>query len=105
MNLAEITQEEVEILKVFRNLLDDVSYGWAYAIGESPKEYVVCMYKENGLWSQYVIRNGQRYDCNYHGDLYNLCLENLKGFGSNDVGNYLTRNFELELANIKRRRK
>ena len=106
MEWETVTIEEAQILKIFYELLEEVSYDWAYALGESPREWVVCIYKKDGVWREYMITDGKRIDFNTNEEnVYNLCLNNLYCAGGNDNSKsaYLTNAFSQEVALLKGR--
>ena len=104
MNWNDITIEECKIYEIFHELLEEIGYGWAYALGESPREWVACLYKSNGLWHEYIIEDGHRTELYKEGmDLYDLCYSNLQQAGGNDYGktNYLLNAFVNETALLR----
>ena len=107
MEWETVTIEEARVLKCFYELLEEVGYDWAYSVGESPREWVICIYKQDGVWKEYMIEDGRRIDFNTHEkDVYNLCLNNLKSVGGNDYSKvqYLMRAFENEAPGKENRK-
>ena len=107
MEWDTVTIEEARILKCFYELLEEVGYDWAYAVGESPREWVICIYKQDGVWKEYMIEDGRRIDFNTHEEnVYDLCMTNLKSVGGSDYSKsqYLMSAFEKEASASKSRR-
>ena len=108
MEWETVTTDEARILECFYDLLKEVSCDWAYAIGESPREWVICIYKQDGVWKEYMIEDGMRVDFNTNEkDVYDLCLNALDSVGGNDhtKSPYLMRAFEQEVGALEIRRK
>ena len=105
MDWESVTLEEFHILKVFFDLLKSVGQDWRYALAESTRECVVCIYKQDGQWREYYIQNGKRYEyptCDK--SLYDYCLSKLEMFKSNmDMYEYLVENFKIEAGKGKRK--
>lgn len=109
MDWNSIKSEEGHVLNVFFDLLRSIGHGWEYTLSESPREWVICIYKEDGEWGEYMIQDGRRIDFNSKGkSIYDICLEDLKNIDPRAT-DYLVNNFikevgdwEQEKSKIKR---
>ncbi len=84
-NIEKLTIEEYFTLRVFSNLLEEISMSWAYALFESPRQWVKCFYKKDNEWRIYIIQDGVRCELEYANEsLYFLCLEIFKSIAGTD---------------------
>ena len=101
-NEIDVEKEEKPVIKESpKDLLKKVGYDWAYAVGISPIDWVVCIEKKDGVWREYMVKNGQKLYYDTEGlDLYNICLRNLSCLDQK-YEEFLVSSFKHELSNGK----